>query len=303
MRRFALLAGVVTVACAHPVPVLQPEAEVEMLNAKCAVLAKAASRDSQLLDIGTIVTAIDAEHELSREYRQLIGAGIRQFIVLPKPLPLDTYNDNVEANGYLSQTPNKYAALTLHGVYRVTLRRDGRLLHARAVGAASNRMFDNVLVDAIVSLDTSGLLPRPPESATWFTADTAELRVVITAKSVRRMPGAVYPEDLAWSEPLLRIRVPIHRIDREVFRINGPNPRYPDNLARAAIPGKVVLQFIVDVDGTADESSMLAMPPVPDAAFIKATFDAVRNSRFAPMVVAGCPVRTLIEQPFIFLVR
>lgn len=303
MRRFALLAGVVTVACAHPVPVLPPGAEAEMLNAKCAVLATAASRDSQLLDIGTIVTSLDPERELSRDYRQLIGAGIRQFIVLPKPLPLDTYDDNVEANGYESQTPNKYAALTLHGVYRVTLRRDGRLLHARAVGAASNRVFDSVLVDALVSLDTSGLLPRPPENASWFTRDTAELRVVITAKSVRRVPGVVYPEDLAWIEPLLRIRVPIHRIDREVFRVSGPNPHYPDNLARAAIPGKVVLQFIVDIDGTADESSMLAMPPVPDAGFIKATFDAVRSSRFAPMMVAGCPVRTLIQQPFIFLVR
>jgi TonB family protein len=274
-----------------------------MLNAKCAVLATAASRDSQLLDIGTIVTALDPERELSREYRQLIGAGVRQFIVLPKPLPLDTYDDNVEANGYESQTPNKYAALTLHGVYRVTLRRDGRLLHSRAVGAASNRVFDSVLVDALVSLDTSGLLPRPPENASWFTRDTAELLVVITAKSVRRVPGVVYPEDLAWIEPLLRIRVPIHRIEREVFRISGPNPHYPDNLAKAAIPGKVVLQFIVDIDGTVDESSMLAMPPVPDAGFIKATFDAVRSSRFAPMVVAGCPVRTLIEQPFVFLVR
>jgi TonB family protein len=171
------------------------------------------------------------------------------------------------------------------------------------MSAAGDRVFDTVLVDALVSLDTSGLLPRPPESANWFTRDTAELRIIITAKSVRRTPGAVYPEDLAWSEPLLRIRVPIHRIDRELFRISGPNPHYPEKLASAAIPGKVVLQFVVDIDGTAEESTMRAMPPVPDAAFIQATFDAVRNSRFAPMIVAGCPVRTLIEQPFIFLVR
>jgi hypothetical protein len=302
MRRIAILVGIVTMACAHPVPVLQPGDEVQMVNAKCAVLATAASRDSQLLDIGTIVTALDAEHELSREYRQLIGMGIRQFIALPKPLPLDTYDDNVEANGFPSATPSRFAALTLHGVYRVALRRDGRLLHPRAVGTPG-RVFDSVLVNALVALDTSGLLPRPPASATWFTSDTAELRIVITAKSVRRVPGAVYPEDLSWIEPLLRIRVPIHRIEREVGRISGPDPQYPDNLARSAIPGKVVLQFVVDVDGTADESTMQVMPPVPDTEFINATFDAVRSSRFRPMVVGGCPVRTLIVQPFIFLVR
>jgi TonB family protein len=177
------------------------------------------------------------------------------------------------------------------------------LLHARAVGGASNRVFDSALVDALVSLDTSGLLPKPPANVDWFTRDTAELRIVITAKSVRRIPGAVYPEDFASSEPLMRIRVPVHRIERDIFRISGPNPRYPDSLASAAIPGKVVLQFVVDIDGKPDESTMQVLPPVPDAGFIKATFDAVRSSRFAPMIVAGCPVRTLIEQPFTFLVR
>ena len=301
MRRFAILVGVVAMACAHPVPVLPPGGEAQIVNARCAALATAASRDSQLLDIGTIVTALDSDHELSREYRQLIGMGIRQFLALPKPLPLDTYDDNVEANGYPS-APSRFAALTLHGVYRVALRRDGRLLHARAV-SARDRVFDSVLVNAIVSLDTSGLLPKPPPSANWFTRDTAELRIVITAKSVRRVPGAVYPEDLSWIEPLLRIRVPIHRIEREVGRISGPDPQYPDNLARSAIPGKVVLQFVVDIDGTADESTMQVMPPVPDSEFVNATFNAVRSSRFRPMIVAGCPVRTLIEQPFIFLVR
>jgi hypothetical protein len=302
MRRFAILVWLVTMACAHPVPVLQPGAEAELVNAKCAALATAASRDSQLLDIGTIVTALDAEHELSREYRQLIGMGIRQFIALPKPLPLDTYDDNVEANGYAGSTPSRYAALTLHGVYRVALRRDGRLLHARAV-SAKDRVFDSVLVNALVALDTSGLLPKPPASANWFTRDTVELRIVITAKSVRRIPGAIYPEDLSWIEPLLRIRVPIHRIEREVSRVSGPDPLYPDNLARSAIPGKVVMQFVVDIDGMADESTMQVMPPIPDTEFVNATFNAVRNSRFRPMVVGGCPVRTLIEQPFIFLVR
>jgi hypothetical protein len=302
MRRFASLVGAIAMACAHPVPVLQPGAEVEMVNARCAALATAASRDSQLLDIGTVVTALDAEHELSREYRQLIGMGIRQFIALPKPLPLDTYDDNVEANGYPSNTPSRFAALTLHGVYRVVLHRDGRLLHARAVGV-TGRVFDSALVNALVALDTSGLLPKPPASANWFTRDTAELRIVITAKSVRRVPGAIYPEDLSWIEPLLRIRVPIHRIEREVSRISGPDPQYPANLAQSAIPGKVVMQFVVDVDGSPDESTMQVMPPIPDTEFINATFTAVRSSRFRPMIVAGCPVRTLIEQPFIFLVR
>jgi hypothetical protein len=42
---------------------------------------------------------------------------------------------------------------------------------------------------------------------------------------------------------------------------------------------------------------------VPRIEFVHAALDALQRSRFSPMIVAGCPVRTLIEQPFVFLVR
>jgi hypothetical protein len=303
MPRLVIAFAVGAAACAHPVPVLTPEAELATINARCEALTAATSRDSQVIVVGTIVTTLDAQHELPREYRQLVGQGIRQFFITPTPLPLETYDDNVEANGYALGAPSRYAALTLRGIYSVSLRKDGRLLNARALGTSANRVFDAALVNAIVALDTSGLLPSPRVDESWFSGDSTELRIVITARSVRRIPGAVYPEDLAWSEPLLRFRVPVHRIERPVRKLYGPDPTYPANLAQKSIPGKAVVQFVVGTDGMADATTMQVLPPVPPVEFVHAAFDAVRASRFTPMVIAGCPVRTLVEQPFVFLVR
>jgi hypothetical protein len=218
-------------------------------------------------------------------------------------LALDTYDENVEANGYQTDLPSRFTAMTLRGLYQVTLRRDGHLVHARPVAHGPPLRFDSALVAAIAALDTSGLLPPPPNDATWFDGDTAVLSVLVAAKSVRRIPGRVYPEDLTWSEPLLRLRVPIHRIEREVRRISGSDPYYPENLARAAMTGKVVAQFVVEIDGSVDASTIHVLAPAPRVEFVKATVDAITRSRFVPMMVAGCPVRTLIEQPFVFLVR
>lgn len=304
MRRFLLSSmPALSWACAHPVPVATPADELAAINARCASLATAPSADSQVVDVGTVVNAFDADRELSREYRQMIGQGIRQFLVVPKPLPLDTYDENVEANGYPNDLPSRFTAMTLYGLYEVTLRRDGRLVHATSRSISHKPVFDSLFVQAIVSLDTSSLLPPPPNDARWFTADTARLSVLVTAKSVRRVPGRVYPEDLTWSEPLLRLRVPVHRIQREVRRISGPDPRYPENLAREAETGKVVVQFVVDFDGTVDMETIHVMAPVPRIEFVHAALDAIQRSRYSPMIVAGCPVRTLIEQPFVFLVR
>jgi TonB family protein len=303
MRRFSLLVCLLAVGCAHPVLVASPEVELAAINARCAVLASSVTGDSQVVDVATIINAVDADHELSREYRQMIGQGVRQFLVVPQPLALDTYDQNVEANGYQTDLPSRFTAMTLRGLYRVTLRRDGHLVHVRAMGDRAERGFDKALIAALAALDTSGLLPPPPNGATWFSGDTAALSVLVAAKSVRRVPGRVYPEDLTWSEPLLRLRVPVHRIEREVRRISGPDPFYPENLAREATTGKVVVQFVVDIDGSVDMASVHVLAPVPRMEFVNATLDAIRRSRFSPMIVAGCPVRTLIEQPFIFLVR
>lgn len=290
-------------ACAHPVPVSSPADELAAINARCKALATASSRDSQVVDVATVVNAFDPDRELSREYRQMIGQGIRQFLIVPKPLPLDTYDENVEANGYPGDLPSRFTAMTLYGLYEVTLRRDGHLVHARSRAAGHTPLFDSLFVQAIVSLDTSNLLPPPPNGAPWFADDTARLSVLVTANSVRRVPGRVYPEDLTWSEPLLRLRVPVYRIQRAVQRISGPDPRYPDNLAREAVTGKVVVQFVVDYNGAIDMETVHVMAPVPRIEFVHAALDALRHSRFSPMIVAGCPVSTLIEQPFVFLVR
>ena len=303
MRRPALLAGVLAGACAHPVPVASPEVELAAINARCAQLATAPSRDSQVVDVSTTVNAVDAEHELSRDYRQMIGQGIRQFLVVPRPLELDSYDENVEANGYQTGYPGRYTAMTLRGLYRVTLRRDGHLVNARTLVAGHGRQFDSALVAAIVAFDTSGLLPPPPAAAKWFVGDTAALEVLIGASSVRRIPGRVYQEDLTWSEPLLRLRVPVHRIERGVVKISGPDPDYPPSLVLEPTTAKVVLQFIVEVDGMVDETTVHALAPAPRWEFVQSTLDALRRTRFLPMIVAGCPVRTLIEQPFVFLVR
>lgn len=80
---------------------------------------------------------------------------------------------------------------------------------------------------------------------------------------------------------------------------NTQRPRYPDILRSAGVEGVVIVQFVVNEDGSADTSSLKVLRSTHEL-FKAAVRYAMPNMRFTPAMVKGRAVRQLIEQTFEF---
>jgi protein TonB len=78
-------------------------------------------------------------------------------------------------------------------------------------------------------------------------------------------------------------------------------PVYPDALLSAAIPGRVVVEFVVDTTGRADMSTFGTVSTThPD--FTDAVRRAIEAARFTPAMLGGRRVLQLMQLPFSFTV-
>jgi TonB family protein len=76
-------------------------------------------------------------------------------------------------------------------------------------------------------------------------------------------------------------------------------PAYPDSLFRAAIGGRVIVEFVVDIDGKADMGTFGAVLST-HARFTDSVRQAVTAARFTPAWRGGKRVRMLMQLPFTF---
>lgn len=97
------------------------------------------------------------------------------------------------------------------------------------------------------------------------------------------------------SRPIFDLR----DLDRHPAPIFQPAPRYPANLRREGISGRVVVQFIVDAEGHVHQPVVIDST---DYQFNAAAVDGVTRWRFRPGIRAGQKVNTRMEVPLIFRV-
>lgn len=95
--------------------------------------------------------------------------------------------------------------------------------------------------------------------------------------------------------PLLRLRVPITRIDRPVEIVSAPMPIYPRALRSRRMDGLVRLRFVVSETGRTETSS-IRLVTVSDSGFIASAVKAVSEVRYRPALAGGCPVKVMVEQ-------
>jgi TonB family protein len=80
------------------------------------------------------------------------------------------------------------------------------------------------------------------------------------------------------------------------------SPIYPDSLRAAGVPGRVVAEFIVGLDGRTEPGSVIiASATHPD--FAMAVRMALQDAVFNPALLTGKPVRQLVHLPFDFKAR
>lgn len=77
--------------------------------------------------------------------------------------------------------------------------------------------------------------------------------------------------------------------------ISAPEPRYPDALRQASIPGSVTVEFVVDASGRVERGSV-SVRSASDPRFIAPALESVDDERFSPGRRRGVPVRTRVRQ-------
>lgn len=89
-------------------------------------------------------------------------------------------------------------------------------------------------------------------------------------------------------------------VTRPAWAIAGnPAPRYPEILMRQGVQGRVLLTFVVDVDGCVDMSSIKVLSATEER-FVAAVRDVLPYYRFTPAELYGEKVRQWVELPFEF---
>ena len=89
------------------------------------------------------------------------------------------------------------------------------------------------------------------------------------------------------------------QVEKQVGVIPGNMPRYPEVLRTSGVEGQVIVEFVVDERGRAEEGS-LRFVRSDNPLFEEAVRVALRRMRFTPGEVGGVKVRQLVQMPFVF---
>ena len=77
-------------------------------------------------------------------------------------------------------------------------------------------------------------------------------------------------------------------------------PDYPQNLRKADITGKVIVEFFVERDGTVSDPTVVGSPP-PELAAI--SLYAIARWKFHPATLGGAPLKVRARQTFEFKIE
>jgi hypothetical protein len=117
-------------------------------------------------------------------------------------------------------------------------------------------------------------------------------------------------------EPLrVRVAFPVFTLPTPwrtpALPIRHPRIRYPESSRRGRAEGTLILKFVVDTTGRVDMRTVRDVWPSDRPrltgelgayykAFLAAATHALRDARYEPARIGGCPVRQLVQQPFAF---
>lgn len=108
--------------------------------------------------------------------------------------------------------------------------------------------------------------------------------------------------------PIFSIRTPWEEPAKELSR---PRVYYPAVNQYDGVSGTAVLSFVVDAAGRVDPSTIKDVWPATQPqltgsrrayylGFVDAAKKGVLGARFSPALIGGCPVRMLVQEPFVF---
>ena len=183
---------------------------------------------------------------------------------------------------------------------------DGRIVahdstHARSSAAA-------LMTRALERLSTAGLLEWSADSR----RDSVNIDIKFVRPTLDSAGHVTNPKMERTGVLLLSVLAPWERPVSPKPGHRGPS--YPDDARRTGYEATIVLRFIVDSTGRAVDSTIEDLWPHDkprlkgrdlDAyeSFIESTKRWLPEMEFVPASIAGCPVKQLVQMPFVFTLR
>ncbi len=229
---------------------------------------------------------INNKQELEAEYRAAADA-IHQYYVAPPQVGMPLWARTVGDSLRPPPDATSDAPYGFDGEVRFRLDASGRLASdSIAVETLAEDLAASV-VAAIRRADSAGAF-APPSSTLRHDHGMVRLHFATT----RTLYGAT----------LLRVIVPTLQVDRAP-RMAGSRPiNYPDDLRRAGIMGRVLLQFVVSADGRAVLPT-LSVVRGEYRGLVTSALNAVPSMQFTPARIEQCDVPVLVRVPVDFSIR
>lgn len=217
---------------------------------------------------------------------------IARHFVAPQSmsLPLWARIHDAPGGGRPSSLPRFQVGHGLDEFVHLTLRNDGRLADRNVDVSTASPEFSEALRSAILRADSAGDLPSPGD-ALRRSGGRITLRVVDPDKP--SVPTFM----------LMTVRLNVLQADRNVKLLKMPPVRYPPSAQRADVPDDVFIQYVVGADGRADPNERYHILQARYGDFTAAVLEALPGASYEPAQVAGCPVPTMVWQPFSFRMR
>ena len=160
---------------------------------------------------------------------------------------------------------------------------------------------------ALAATQDSGERVYVPDAA---IRDSMLFRVFYTYPTVSES-GQVGPLPVRLAFPVFTL--PLPRM-KPALTIREPRVRYPAESRDGGVEGNLILQFVVDTAGRAVMSTVRDVWPsrrprlTGDLAryyeeFVAAAVEAIKDARFEPARIGGCPIQQLVQLPFAFKLR
>jgi len=92
------------------------------------------------------------------------------------------------------------------------------------------------------------------------------------------------------------------QVEKQVEKIGGDTPDYPESLRASGVEGEVLAQFVVGTNGRYEGGSLTILKS-SNPAFTAAVKDALPRMRFSAAQIGGKKVAQLVQMPFQFHIK
>ncbi|MDQ2668428.1 MAG: hypothetical protein M3Z05_20905 [Gemmatimonadota bacterium] len=239
---------------------------------------------------GARIESYDEKRPLAREMATLLAQGVRQELHLPIPLLFPLFDPDSIALPRLGAGQRLLmASPSIAVTYRMIW--DGRhLRNVQRSAGVSTDAFDRAVAQALVALDTSGMLPPLPSE---LGSAPLELRLGISRSDPPNVLLTSMLSDRQPAEALIRTRLPVWPVTATSHPLRGVTlASVFDRRVFTGHDEQATVEMAVDADGRVYPQSVRVLE-YSSAAVLVGVQQRLATWRVHPLEIAGCPVPSL----------